>query len=156
MTVQNGGNPASLVFIFGWTGMNFADCIHHWPRTCFLWWETARLKARLGLASAPGGCEHASSLLGFSKKLLKIFLPYLQAMFHHYEFSNWLLLCDVNKSLLGKGNFRETKCEAGKYALLSEVLWLCLFYHILILPAVTRCIVHVPLWLLRQCGWNHS
>lgn len=37
--------------------MNFADCVRHWPPTCLLWWETAGLKARLGLASVPGGCE---------------------------------------------------------------------------------------------------
>lgn len=99
-------------------------------------------------------------MLGFGKKLLKVFLPDLQAMFHHWECSSWLLLYDVNKSLFGKGNFRKTKCEGGKYPMLSaraEVLCLCLFYHILIiLPPVTCCIVCVPLWLLRQCGYNHS
>lgn len=33
-----------------------------------------------------------------------------------------------------------------------EVLHFCLFYYeLIILPPVSCCIVHVPLWLLRQC-----
>lgn len=57
------------------------------------------------------------------------------------------------KEILGKR-------EGGKYPTLSakaEILCLCLFHHILIiLPPVTCSIVCVPLWLLRQCGYNHS
>lgn len=80
-------------------------------------------------------------MLGLGKKLLKVFVSDFQAMFHHLECSNWLLLYDVNKSLFGEGKFRKTKCEGGKYPMLStkaEVLCLCLFYHIVImLPPIT-------------------
>lgn len=84
-------------------------------------------------------------VLGFSKKLLEVFLPDLQTIFHHYKCNNWLFLYNVNKSLFGKGNFRKRKCEEGEYPVFSakaEVLCLCLFYHILIiLPPVTCGIV---------------
>lgn len=81
---------------------------------CLLWWETAEGQA--------GACQCSwwmwavqHPVLGFSEKLLKVFLPDFQAIFNHYKCSNWLFLYDVNKSLFGKGNFRKTKCDEGEY-----------------------------------------